>query len=109
MDAAESTEGTKSRRRGSNKKVLKKIGEGEVQVSPSPYRLSSYLRRITPSPIRPEASSRPAGSRSEGPPVSGSGVVVVVLGVISSTPSAGVVGAYWVGAVVVGAVFVGGV
>ncbi len=68
-----------------------------------------YLRRSTPSPIRPEASSTPAGIRREGPPVSGSGVVVVVLGVISSTPSAGVVGAYWVGAVVVGAVVVGGV
>ncbi len=107
MDAAE---GTESRRRGSNKKVLKKIEEkGRCRSALPLYRLSSYLRRITPSPIRPEARSKLAGTRSEIPPVSGSGVVVVVLGVISSTPSAEVVGAYWVGVVVVGAVFVGGV
>ena len=72
---------------------------------------SSYLRRITPSPIRPEAKSKPtAGISREGPPVSGSGVVVVVLGVSSSMASVAVVGVYWVGVVVaVGAVVVGDV
>ncbi len=43
MDAAESTEGAESRRRGSNKKVLKKIGEGEVQVPPSPLSIKLLL------------------------------------------------------------------
>ena len=55
--------------------------------------------------MRPEARSRLAGTRSDIPPVSGSGVVVVVLGVSSSKASVAVVGVVAVGAVVVGGVY----
>ncbi len=54
VNAAESSEGTESRRRESKKKVLKKIEEKERCRSPLfLYRFGFYLRRITPSPIRP--------------------------------------------------------